>query len=125
MRDRSQFDAHVAAGNEAWISLTGLRLKKPWFLFRFFLHAIPSFRQAQRAEGNLYVEVASKDGVQHTLSAWTSREAMLNYIKAGSHQRAMKAFPQIATGRIYGYASRELPTWEDIPKILEAKGRLY
>ncbi len=87
----------------AWVSVTGLRLKGPLNVFRFFWHAIPSKAQADRAKGCLRAEVKALDGMQHTLTVWDSRQDMLLYRNNGAHLKAMKVFRKIATGRIYGF----------------------
>jgi hypothetical protein len=61
--------------------------------------AIPSFNQAKSAPGNLFCEVKKINGFQFTLTAWESRELMMEYLRGGTHIKAMKAFKDIATGK--------------------------
>ena len=64
-------------------------------------------------------------GFQCTLTAWESREAMLNYLRSGAHLVAMKSFSKIATGRTYGFESESIPTWEDAIQLLLEKGKVH
>lgn len=107
------------------ISITGLKPKGVAGYFRFWLHAIPSFSQAQKAKGNLHCAVKRIKGHQCTITAWESREVMLEFMRSGAHLQAMKVFPKIATGKIYGYEGDSVPTWEEAFKMLMEKGRFY
>ena len=92
---------------------------------RFWFLAIPSFRQAQIAEGNLHCDVKKVKEYQCTITAWESREMMLQYLRSGAHLKAMKAFKQIATGPTYGYESETIPTWEEAYVLLTEKGKMH
>jgi len=84
---------------------------------------IYTFQQAQKAKGNTFCEVKRMKGFQCTLTAWESREAMLNYLRSGAHLVAMKSFSKIATGRTYGFESESIPTWEEAIQLLLEKGK--
>jgi hypothetical protein len=107
------------------ISITGLKPKGFLGYIRFWILAIPTFRQAQTAQGNTFHSVKNINGFQCTLTAWESRDAMLAFMRTGPHLKAMKAFSKIATGRTYGYESDTIPTWEEAFATLEEKGRWY
>ena len=108
-----------------YISITGLKPKGFKGFFRFWLHAIPSFRQAQTAKGNLYCSVKRIQGQQCTLTAWESRDIMLEFMRSGAHLKAMKQFHKIATGKTYGYESTAIPDWKQAFSLLQEKGRVY
>lgn len=107
------------------ISITGLKPKGLAGYLRFWLHAVPTFRQAQTATGNLHCAVKRIQGHQCTLTAWESREAMLAFMRSGPHLKAMKVFPKIATGKIYGYEDERIPGWDEAFAVLMEKGRMY
>lgn len=107
------------------ISITGLKPKGIAGYIRFWFHAIPTFSQARTAQGNLHAEVKRIRGHQCTLTAWESRDAMLTFMRSGAHLKAMKVFPEIATGKIYGYEAENIPTWDEAFTILMEKGRVY
>ena len=107
------------------ISITGLKPKGLLGYIRFWFLAIPSFRQAQTAPGNLHADVRKIQGFQCTLTAWESRELMLNFLRSGVHLKAMKTFHKIATGPTYGYESDTIPTWEEAFELLMEKGKYY
>ena len=108
-----------------YISLTGLKPKGFFAYIRFWFLAIPAFRQAQKAKGNLHCDVRKVQEYQCTISAWESRELMLNYLRSGAHLKAMKAFHQIATGPTYGYESDQIPSWEEAYALLMEKGKFH
>lgn len=107
------------------ISITGLKPKGILSYIKFWMLAIPTFRQAQTAAGNKHHSVKNIQGYQCTLTAWENKDAMLAFMRSGPHLKAMKAFHKIATGRTYGYESETIPSWEEAYKLLEEKGRWY
>ena len=107
------------------ISITGLKPKGILSYIKFWMLAIPTFRQAQTAAGNKHHSVKNIQGYQCTLTAWENKDAMLAFMRSGPHLKAMKAFHKIATGRTSGYESETIPSWEEAYKLLEEKGRWY
>lgn len=59
----------------------------------------------------------------HTLSIWVNKEAMRKYLGNGAHLKAMKVFSKIATGKVFGYESKILPTWAEALRIWDEQGR--
>lgn len=108
-----------------YISITGLKPKSLRAYVRFWILAIPAFRQSQTAKGNLYHAVKRVKGHQCTLTAWENRDKMLEFMRSGAHLKAMKAFPSIATGKIYGFEGEQIPTWDVAFNLLMEKGRVY
>ena len=108
-----------------YVSITGLRLKKPWHLLKFFQHAAPSLRQARKAPGNLGAEARTIDGVHHTLSVWQDAAAMRAFLYAGAHERAIAAFASIATGKTFGFETDRVPGWDEVHALWRAHGRDY
>ena len=108
-----------------YISLTGLKPKGILGFIKFWTLAIPTFRQAQTAKGNLYRAVKKVNGFQCTITAWENRDVMLDFMRSGAHLKAMKAFNSIATGKTYGYESETLPSWNEAFEILQEKGKKY
>ena len=94
-----------------YVSVTGLTLRHWLHWPRFWWHAVPSFRQAA-GPGIVRAEVQTINGVQHTLTVWTNRDAMRAYLASGPHLKAMKSFHTIATGKTMGYWAEDAPTWE-------------
>jgi len=106
-----------------YFSITGLKLKGIRFYPVFLWHAIRSMNQALSAEGVVSAKARKISGVYYTLSVWESREHMLHYLRSGAHKKAIKVFPKIAEGKVYGSYSNITPNWSDVPKILEQNGR--
>lgn len=103
------------------VSITGLRLKRSWHAPAFWLHAIAAMAQARRARGCLSAEARTVDGVHHTLSVWTDRGAMLAYLRAGAHARAMRLFPVIAEGRTLSLTTATPPDWPEAVALWRAQ----
>ena len=108
-----------------YVSITGLRLKRPWHWLRFAWHAVPTFREAQRAPGNLGAEARTIGGVRHTLTVWESEAAMRRFLHGGAHRRAMRAYPAIATGLTFGYETDCVPGWDKVLQLWRERGRRY
>jgi len=107
-----------------YVSITGLELKAFWHYPTFMYHAIRSFSQAESAPGNISTATKQIGRVHHTLTVWESRKDMIQYLRQGSHADAMKVFDQIATGKVYGYETDQIPTWDEAREIWDAKGRV-
>jgi hypothetical protein len=108
-----------------YISITGLKPKGIISYFMFWRLAIPSFKQAKIAQGNLVCEVKKINGYQCTLTAWVNKESMLAFLRSGIHLKAMKSFHKIAIGRTYGYESDNIPDWKEAYMMLEKNGKQY
>ena len=109
---------------KVYVSLTGLKIKRPWHIFNFVWYAIPSFAQARRAKGNLFSAVGNYDGMKHTLSVWASAEDMKSYAYSGIHLKAIKAFRKFATGKTLGYVSDVVPgSWKEVHDTLLERGK--
>ena len=105
-----------------YVAISGLRLKRPWHALAFWRHALASMAQAQAAPGCLSADARTIKGVQHTLSVWRDRAAMLAYVRSGAHREAMRAFPKIAAGEVISFEAERAPSWEEARAIWEARG---
>ncbi len=108
---------------QVYVSITGLALKSPFHNLLFSWHAMRSFSQAAAATGNLSTDARTINGVHHTLTVWTSRDAMLAYLRAGAHRQAMKAYKSMGTGSVHGYLTDARPSWEEALAIWHREGR--
>jgi len=106
-----------------YVSLTGLKPKGFLGMLRFWTLAIPTFRQAQIAKGNLHVSAKKINGYRCTISAWESRDSMLEFMRSGTHLNALKAFHSIAIGKTYGYEADKIPDWTEAFTLLQEKGK--
>ena len=106
-----------------YVSITGLQLKRVWHAPTFWRHAAASMAQAKAAQGCLSADARTINGVHHTLTVWTSREAMQRYLSDGAHLNAMKAFKSFATGKVYGFEGEEVPEWHMVHRLWHDNGR--
>lgn len=110
---------------EYYISITGLKIKSPLHFFTFWWHAVRSMVQAKSAPGNISADAKVINGINHTLSVWTDEKAMREFIITGHHLKAMKAFNRIATGKTFGFKSRDVPDWDEVHRLWREKGIEY
>lgn len=83
-----------------------------------------SFRQAEKAEGNIYSSAKTIDGMNYTVTALESRKHMLGFLYKGHHKHAIEIFHKIATnGKIYSFENDHLPGWGDVPTLLSGYGK--
>ena len=108
-----------------YVSITGLTLRRPWHVVRFYWHAIWSLRQARRSRGNFAVSVRTIDGVHYTLTVWENAASMRQFLYSGAHRHAIRAFPAIAVGKTFGFEADREPDWSEVPDLLRQHGRDY
>ncbi len=108
-----------------YVSITGLKPKNLWSVFFFWRYAIPSKIQADSAEGILFSSVKKINGIQHTLTAWESRDHMKAYIHSGNHLKALKVFRKIASGKTFGFDSDRIPSWDEVHDLWLKNGKDY
>jgi heme-degrading monooxygenase HmoA len=106
-----------------YVSITGLKVKNIFASFMFWRHAIPSKAQADRSTGLVSLDVKRAGSYHFTLTVWKNREAMIAYRNSGAHLAAMTAFRKIATGKIYGYETRSIPTWDEALGLWDENAR--
>jgi hypothetical protein len=120
-----KLEAWQQSGRPFYLSITGLKPKSFLKYLAFGRHAIPSRGQAVNAPGNLYVGTKLVNGIQHTLTAWESKEHMKRYIYSGAHLAAIKVFRSIATGKTFGFEATQLPNWDEVHKMWIEQGIEY
>jgi len=106
-----------------YVSVTGLKPKGLIGWIRFWVLTIPASNNAQKAEGVLLCEFNSQNHFQHTLTVWTSKKQMLAYKSSSAHLRAMKSYSKIGSGKIYGYETDAIPSWDDALSEWKINGR--
>ncbi|MEO9824954.1 MAG: hypothetical protein ABJF50_11120 [Paracoccaceae bacterium] len=106
-----------------YVSVTGLKAKGIAGLARFAVLAPAAFKEAQNANGILFCETKTRAGWHHTLTVWETKADMMAYRKSPKHLKSMRAFSQIATGKVYGYEAEEKPGWMAALKAYDAHAR--
>tara|TARA_B100001093_G_C26009884_1_gene669268 strand:- start:135 stop:467 length:333 start_codon:yes stop_codon:yes gene_type:complete len=96
-----------------YVSVTALKARGFLSEIRFWLLAVPVFKQARSSAGILFCEAKSVDGFHHTLTAWQTKKDMQKFVLSPIHQKAMKIFPEIATGSTIGYETDKMPTRDE------------
>ena len=85
--------------------------------------AIPASRGAQKAEGVLFCESKTCNEYHHTLTVWKTEQNMKTYRASAVHLKARKYFSQIASGKVYGYETAYIPSWESALTEFDNKAR--
>ncbi len=108
-----------------YVSITGLALKRPWHVFRFYRLAIPCFKQAQAAPGNIGADVRTIDGIHHTRTVWRDKECMKAFVYSGVHLQAIRSFRAMASGKTFGYETDRVPDWDEVHRLWLERGHAY
>ena len=73
-----------------FLSVTRLRIRRWWFLPKFFLHAMRSLKQAKAADGVIEARTLNDANLTFwTVSLWEDEAAMRKYFTTGAHKEAM------------------------------------
>ena len=96
-----------------YVSITGLKAKSLSGWLQFWILTIPAFKAGQEATGNVLCKAKGRNGWQHTLTVWKTKEDMLAYKRSAKHVKAMRIFSQIADGKVHGYESECIPSWDE------------
>lgn len=106
-----------------YVSMTGFRPRGVPQLPMFCWRTLHSFAQARRAPGNLLTTGRVVGGIYHTMTAWSDLASMHCFVASGAHLKAMKHFRSLGTGRIFGCACDEIPSWDDLYELWKRHGR--
>lgn len=103
-----------------YISVTRLKLRNIFQLFRLMKYSTEAFRQAIAAKGNLHAELKNQNfRFFWTLTVWESKEDMQKYMRSDRHLAAMKRAPVIASSvDSYGYEAEVIPSWNEAMELL-------
>ena len=108
-----------------YVSVTGLKPKGLIGWIRFWTLTIPASKDAQQADGILYCAFNSRNGYQHTLTVWKSKEHMMSYLTSPANLKAMKKFSKIGSGKVYGYESNSIPSWSKALAKWDKNGSIH
>jgi hypothetical protein len=106
-----------------YVSMTGFRPRSIARLPMFWWRTIRSFKQAQRAPGNLATAARVVGGIYHTMTVWSDAASVRAYVASGAHLKAMKDFRRLGSGATYGYTCDEIPTWDAVYQLWTRFGR--
>ena len=107
-----------------YVSVTGLKPKHFLGRVRFWMLAGPAFRAAQKAQGCLFCDAKKRDGYQHTLTVWVDKKSMMAYRSSPVHLKTIKIFAQIAQGKVCGYETNSIPTWQEALLTFDTEARV-
>lgn len=61
---------------DVYVSITGLQVRRVWHIPSFWSIAMKSMEQARNAPGYISADARTINGVHHTRSVWTNKDAM-------------------------------------------------
>ena len=105
------------------IAITGFKPQNLLKKFRFLSHAVPLFQLAQISPGNTHAERFTHKGYYHTITAWKSRDAMMDYVYSPAHQKAIDLYDVLGEGLTCHYESEEIPSSKDALDYWGANGQ--
>ena len=105
------------------IAITGFKTKNLLKKFRFLSHAVPLFQLAQISPGNTHAERFTHKGYYHTITAWKSRDAMMDYVYSPAHQKAIDLYDILGEGLTCHYESEEIPSSKHALDYWKANGQ--
>ena len=75
--------------------------------------AVPVLKKAKSSAGILFCEVKSVYCSHHTSTEWKTKKNIRKFVLSPIHQKAIKVFPQIATGFTMGYETDKIQSWDE------------
>ena len=105
--------AVFSRGRKMYISVTGIKPKGITGWLYFLLYNIPASKASKDHDGLLASEFSSRNGYLHTFTVWESKTHMVAYRSSPAHLKAMKNLSKIGSGKIHGYETDTMPSWED------------
>lgn len=100
------------------ITATKFRLTNPATYPHFFVITYRAFRQAKNSPG--IVQLKINPFSLRTLTAWKSREDMINFRNNGAHLEAMKQSAKFGKIDSFTWDAESLPTWADAMRKLDS-----
>tara|TARA_B100001093_G_scaffold109630_1_gene101891 strand:- start:273 stop:605 length:333 start_codon:yes stop_codon:yes gene_type:complete len=94
-----------------YVSITALKAKGFFSAIRFWLLAVPVFKQAISSAGILFCDARSVDGFHYTLIAWKTKKDMRKFVLSATHRKVMKIFLKIASDSTIDYETDRVPRW--------------
>ena len=105
------------------IAITGFKPRSFFKKLRFLFHAVRLFQLAQKSAGNLHTERFTYLGSYHTLTAWESKDAMMEYVYSPGHQKAIDLYDILGEGLTCHYESKEIPSISQALEYWKANGQ--
>ena len=82
------------------VAITGL---KPFNLLKkihFLSLSVPLMKKALVSKGNLHGHSFQNKGYFHTVTAWDTRECMMEYVYSPAHQKAIDIFEKLGEEKL-------------------------
>jgi hypothetical protein len=111
------------------VSVTRLKVRKWWNLFRFAKYSNASIKQAIRDQNCLGGATYVGPGLTFwTATLWTDEAAVKNYVRGGAHKDVMPWLPmgcsEAATSR-YQSSQKKLPSLTEILEIVTGAPKFF
>ena len=105
-----------------FISVTYLELKSITKIFRFIKYNFRVVKQMKNTPGLLKQETRGRSLYRYyTLTAWNSKQSMLNFRNSEAHLEAMRITKSVATkADAINFESDDLPGWKLAFQMMDA-----
>lgn len=102
------------------IIITEIKVKNFWKYPAFLKHTMRAFKQAKLQEGNLHSSINAKGMSGFTITAWRTKDNMLQFKNSGNHKIAMKQISKLSSGyKTLVYESEQTPEWNEALTLLK------
>jgi heme-degrading monooxygenase HmoA len=107
------------------ISVTYIKLRKLHYFFRLSYHGMHIMKQAKSQKGFIGMKNTGFGYNHYTLSAWETKEDVIDFSKSGAHLNAMKEGSKLASEiRIFTFDDFVMPEWKEAKDLLFANGKV-
>lgn len=103
-----------------YVTITGLRPKSIFDVFRFYRHAVSAFRRVHDVPGLMYTAAKNIRGRHHTVTVWRDRDAMRRF--HAEHDAGCGGLAAFSTGKRLAFRTDEVPGWDELGDLLDARG---
>jgi len=100
-----------------FVSTTQFSLKHILLYPEFFLDTYRAMKQIRQSEGVIKVRI--NPITLRTISAWKTKEEMMNFRNSGAHRNAMKKTSKFGSIKSVVWETDTIPSWKEAISMLE------
>lgn len=106
------------------LSLTSLKVKNPFYLFRIWPHSFRAVIQLQRTSKCVAFKTIGFGNPSYTMTLWQNEKDMLDYFSSGAHAVAMREATKWAEEiRSLRLERDSLIDWKEAKELLSTQGK--
>ena len=106
------------------ITVTSLKLRRPWYVFRLYYLSFRIVAQTKQQQGFISMKNTGFGYWYYTLSVWESEADVKQFARTGAHLHAMKQSRSLSTEiSTYTFQSNQIPNWKEAKQLLLDNGK--